>query len=69
MLVYSRRDLSKIENSIRQIFTHQRTNVPTYIRYFHENVRITQNVAHENVWKKEKWLMKMLTSYSCCAIL
>lgn len=49
MLVYSRRDLSKIENSIRQIFTHQRTNVPTYIRYFHENVRITQKVAHENV--------------------
>lgn len=49
MLVYSRRDLSKIENSIRQIFTHQRTNVPKYIRYFHENVRITQKVAHENV--------------------
>lgn len=66
MLVYSRRDLSKIENSIRQIFTHQRTNVYSI---FHENVRITQKVAHENVLKKEKWLMKMLTSYSCCAIL
>ncbi len=46
MLVYSRRDLSKIENSIRQIFTHQRTNV--YSK-FHENVRITKKVAHENV--------------------